>query len=274
MSLLRLLSLSAAAALVAFPASTAWSASHLWIINEIFSDESGAVQFIEMHVPTNAANERFMTNKYVRSVTTDHRFIFTSDLPPNSTAFAYLLLATDGFVGLPGAPTPDFIIQDNFFDLVADEVQWWVYDTGDLAFAAGELPLNGVESLNFDGSTGINTPTNFNGETGTINVSGSAGVPASNGDAAPFYLHVVGTQVSAGSVALEFQLPRPGIASLRVFDTSGRLVRRMFDGQAAGPVRITWNGVDDAGVTASSGVYLIRLEADGRVAVRKVPLVR
>jgi hypothetical protein len=274
MSLLRMLFVSTAALSLGLPAATAWSASHLWVINEIFSDASGSVQFIEMHVPADAANERFMTGKYVRSAATDHRFTFPNDLPVNSTAFAYLLLATEAFAGLPGAPPPDFIIQEDFFDLVADEVQWWVYNTGDLAYTAGELPLDGVTSLNFDGSTGVNSPTNFDGETGSIHVEPSS-VPSVPGSAAaPFYLHVLGAPASFGGVDLEFRVPDAGSASLRVFDTAGRLVRRMYDGAASGPVRVRWDGFDGSGTAAESGVYLVRLESGGRVAARKVPLLR
>ncbi len=37
---------------------------------------------------------------------------------------------------------------------------------------------------------------------------------------------------------------------------------------------MAWNGRDDAGNPVASGVYLSRMEADGRIEVRKMLLVR
>lgn len=66
-----------------------------------------------------------------------------------------------------------------------------------------------------------------------------------------------------------------GEYTLGVYDVRGRLVRRLAWGQSgAGPRRAVWNGRDRTGRSVPSGVYLIRLEAGGQVATRKVVLVR
>ena len=67
-----------------------------------------------------------------------------------------------------------------------------------------------------------------------------------------------------------FSLPDPTKVSLQVFDVSGRLIETLVnDLQLEGQHSIIWNGRN-----ASSGVYLVRMEASGFKDVRKVVLVR
>lgn len=80
---------------------------------------------------------------------------------------------------------------------------------------------------------------------------------------------------SAPSTGIRFQLARSGRASVRVFDNAGRLVRILLDEQRqAGEHLLTWDGMDDSGKRAPSGVYFIRFEADGRQATRQMILAR
>ena len=77
-----------------------------------------------------------------------------------------------------------------------------------------------------------------------------------------------------GTANLRFDLPRAGHVRVRVSDTAGRCVRRLLDREfVAGPPRITWDGRDDSGRRAASGVYFIRLASDGRVAAARIVLL-
>jgi len=59
---------------------------------------------------------------------------------------------------------------------------------------------------------------------------------------------------------ISFQLARGGSATLRVYDASGRLVRTLVDRSIeAGLHRVAWDGMDDRGRKATSGVYFYRL---------------
>ncbi len=158
--------LALAAALLITSASRA--ASHLWEVSQVFSSADGTIQFIEMHNPTSAANETALDNKWVRSVTTGNQYTFQANLPANSTANRYLLLATAGYAALPGAVTPDYIIPANFFDLSQDTIEYWLYAGQELVFTPGELPLDGVTSLLQNGTTQVNFATNFHGQTGSV----------------------------------------------------------------------------------------------------------
>ena len=97
-----------------------------------------------------------------------NRFTFDRNLIPPTTN-KHLLLATAGFAALPGAPTPDFIMPDNFLPFTGDTLRYWFYGPAFMTYGAGELPTNGILSLNIDGSTGVNSPTNYAGDGGSVN---------------------------------------------------------------------------------------------------------
>ncbi len=69
---------------------------------------------------------------------------------------------------------------------------------------------------------------------------------------------------NAGTV-IELSVPKQMGTSpvkLRVFDTAGRLVKTLHEGKlAGGNVRFYWNGSNDYGEAAASGVYFCRLQA-------------
>jgi len=169
---------AATAALVTV--SSAQAGSHLWVINEVFSNADGSIQFIEMANPTSAANEIVLKGKWVRSGTTLNQYDFPANLPAGSTANKHLLLATASFAALPGAPTPDYIIPENFFDLESEHITYWLYAGAHMDFNIGDLTVDGIQSLNRNGNPdmtnppvlGVNSPTNFNDETGSVDASG------------------------------------------------------------------------------------------------------
>lgn len=64
---------------------------------------------------------------------------------------------------------------------------------------------------------------------------------------------------------IRFAMRQAGPAAVKVYDLQGRLVRSLVDGHlAAGRHELVWNGTDDNGRAAASGVYLVRaVHADG-----------
>lgn len=65
-------------------------------------------------------------------------------------------------------------------------------------------------------------------------------------------------------------------ARLSVYDAAGRLVRRLHSTADArgGFVTVEWDGRGDCGERPVSGVYFVRLEVDGAVAVQKLTVLR
>jgi hypothetical protein len=68
-----------------------------------------------------------------------------------------------------------------------------------------------------------------------------------------------------GEAELTFALPQAGPASLRIYDGQGRMIRTLVSGdRPAGRQSVHWDGRDDGGRAAESGVYFARLNANGR----------
>jgi hypothetical protein len=63
------------------------------------------------------------------------------------------------------------------------------------------------------------------------------------------------------ATTLQFSLPSSDSGVLSIYDSAGRLVRRLLDGtMAAGLHRVAWDGRDATGVRVVSGVYYSRLQ--------------
>jgi glucuronoarabinoxylan endo-1,4-beta-xylanase len=74
---------------------------------------------------------------------------------------------------------------------------------------------------------------------------------------------------------IEFEIPRSSVITVKIFDVLGREVRTLVHADfQAGRHRIRWDGRDDAGRAAASGLYLVRLSTEGFVGVKKGSLIR
>ncbi len=70
-------------------------------------------------------------------------------------------------------------------------------------------------------------------------------------------------------IPLELATDAAGV-SLRVYDVLGRRVRQVWQGPlGAGSHRFVWDGRDAAGKGVAAGVYVYRVEVDGRVEAKK-----
>jgi hypothetical protein len=148
----------------------AWShsaraASHQWRFNELYTNDDGTIQFIEMRECCGFTTEINLNSKWILVVGADNKFTFDRNLTGN-TANRYLLLATQGFADLPGAPAPDFIIPDGFLALDGDDLEYWAYTAANVTY--GSLPTDGVMSFHVGTGNAVNSPTNYAGETGSI----------------------------------------------------------------------------------------------------------
>ena len=77
------------------------------------------------------------------------------------------------------------------------------------------------------------------------------------------------------STTIRFTLPDAGIATVAVYDVTGRSVRVLHDSHMSfGVHHVVWDGRDDVGNEVSSGVYLYRLTTDYGTMVRRMVLVR
>jgi photosystem II stability/assembly factor-like uncharacterized protein len=74
---------------------------------------------------------------------------------------------------------------------------------------------------------------------------------------------------------IPFDVTRASRVELRIYDSGGRLVRRLFEGDVAvNQYRIPWRGLDDEGTRVSAGVYYYELRAEDHVSCRKAIVIR
>ena len=74
---------------------------------------------------------------------------------------------------------------------------------------------------------------------------------------------------------IQYALPAESSVTLAIYNTMGQRIRTLVDGeQTAGHHRSAWDGRDDTGQAAASGLYLCRMVCGDFSAVRKLLLVR
>ena len=149
------------------------AAFHLWDVNELYSNADGSVQFIEMVVPAGPGSdsEHFIngtkfdsTNGPVtNSLTLDHQL--DTSLP---TGGRHFLVGTAGFAATPGAVTPDFIMPDGFIFPPGGGLTFVGAAGGTIDFISYDPLPTGAMSMNRNNTIGINSPTNFAGQSGSV----------------------------------------------------------------------------------------------------------
>ena len=72
-----------------------------------------------------------------------------------------------------------------------------------------------------------------------------------------------------------FTIEKDGVVTLRVYDVVGRLVRTLVDRpMKAGRYTKAWDGRDERGQKAATGLYFFRLRSDGKTSIRKGILLK
>jgi hypothetical protein len=74
---------------------------------------------------------------------------------------------------------------------------------------------------------------------------------------------------------VEYSLESAERVVISIYSVSGSLVRRLVDETtAAGEHHATWDGVDDAGQPASSGMYFVRMIAGAHTETKKIVMLK
>lgn len=154
-------------------ASPARAGHHLWRLTELFSNVSGSVQYAQLFV--NEAGESGVGPFTITA--SGHTFNFVTNLPSTATANTWILVATSNLAAQPGGVAPDYIIPAGFFSTAGGTMNYagvdsWVY---------GAVPTDGTHALMRDGTTPLNTATNFAGQIGSVNATAPPVVPAMTG---------------------------------------------------------------------------------------------
>jgi hypothetical protein len=74
---------------------------------------------------------------------------------------------------------------------------------------------------------------------------------------------------------IDYELPRTADVEISVYDLSGRRVEALVsENQTAGRYSIAWDGRDEIGTRAASGIYFYRLVAGDYAGTRKMHFLR
>ncbi len=145
-----------------------------WEIQELYTNVDGSIQYVELY--TSFSVQAFINGKSINSSYESglNNFTFSGNAPFN-TINRHLLIATQGFADLDGAPVPDYILADDFLFIPTesgDPNGASVDFLGADMVSYLEIPVDGFNSLHFDiagnSTESVNTPTNYNGDTFTI----------------------------------------------------------------------------------------------------------
>jgi flagellar hook assembly protein FlgD len=81
--------------------------------------------------------------------------------------------------------------------------------------------------------------------------------------------------VTRGRTPITYTITMPGPVSLKVYDATGRLVKTLVENdQGVGDKSVFWDGKDLNDRSVPPGVYFLELDAEQKIAVRKLILVR
>jgi len=201
MGTLRARFIAAALLLCALMTRGAFAGAHTWKINEVYTDASGLIQFVELRESGGGDSEIGTGGRAVTSSL--HSFTMTSNVA-SPTAFKSILIATPGYAALKNVPAPDYILPAAsvpFFDVTFPNTMG--YSTFDAwVIPADSIPTDGVLSFNRAAGITTNSPTNYAGQTGTVNLNPPAppAVPDGGGTGAP--MTVTALDMAASSLQI------------------------------------------------------------------------
>ena len=147
-----------------------------------------------------------------------------------------------------------------------DGERWTTYTTAD--GLAGSV-VNAV-AVDHDGALWFGTNSGVSRYGGEISAVGSPEEP-------PSLITINGVYPNPfnPSTTISFSLPAEGNVSVDIHALSGQKVRSLVSQSLrAGTHSVVWNGRDDRGKAAASGVYLVRLTMGGITASQQMTLVK
>ena len=139
------------------------SAFALWFITEIYSNEDGSVQYVELF--TEANGQENLTGQNLMALDEQgevfNTYTFSEDSPSPTTARS-LLIGTESLIAAGGV-TPDFILPENFMSLNGGSVDFAGFNT----FDYDDFPSDPGDSLQRGGVFRA-SPRNFAGVFGFL----------------------------------------------------------------------------------------------------------
>ena len=144
-------------------AQPARAAFHLWTFQQMYTNSSGSLQFIELKTTSGSQNSLGGVTLKVTSGASSNQITLPSNLTGDTTNKVFLI-GTSG-VQAAGGPAPDYTIPSNFLFQGGGTIQL----VGGSSATYTALPTDGSSARNVPASTNVvNSPTNFAGQTGVV----------------------------------------------------------------------------------------------------------
>jgi len=176
-------------------APAAGAGIHTWDVKEVFTNSDGTIQFVELFDAGAGGTEVNVGNGSLTSTLHPTGFAFGQGTVTPPTNGKRYLVATADFAALPGAPVPDVIIPANrtpFFSTTGTTTI--TFSSGD-SLVFSNPPTNGIDSFDENAGVGPNSPTNYAGNSGSVDASDPPpppGVPAWSAPAAVLTASLLG----------------------------------------------------------------------------------
>ena len=153
-------------------------------------------------------------------------------------------------------------------EIVSHHLIHFLYNTT----SAGWTAENGATGLEDQtGTLGITYPPENLADGRVIRMGYKGPYTAVKEDGVLSPIETLSVQSKTEGYDIHFSLPSHTRVKLEVFDVSGRHLQTLADKTySAGSHTLYWNGCDAKGRKIAQGVYLVRMEADGRRTTRKV----
>ncbi len=162
------------------------------------------------------------------------------------------------------------------------DLDWYLYDSSGTEVDRGYTVSN-PEAGSYTASVGryYVRVDGYNGATSsyTLNVAGGLAplseAPEKGALPLAFALRQNAPNPFNPTTTIKFDLPHKSLVSLRIYDQRGCLVRTLVnEAMTSGTKTVLWDGMDNFGRQAHSGIYLYLIEADGFHATRKMTLLK
>ncbi len=148
----------------------------------------------------------------------------------------------------------------------------WVQQTG----SPGWVPRANHTSLSYNGYLWILGGSDASG--GLLNDVwhlAAVGISEEEQQAEQYISMKISSNPVCTAATIGFTVSQPGTVLLEVFDTSGRLVRHLFNSMAEqGSQRVLWDCTDDSGHLLDGGVYFLVLKSDNTECMETITVIK
>ena len=209
-------------------AGNAFATFHLFVVDQIYTNANGSIQFIVFQQSPPADNEHEWQGHTLKSIHdgVTSTFVYPHELPSNATRNRKVLVATQGFADL-GIVAPDFVMPNGFLGTGAGRVT--CCDGYEFGYAA--LPVDGVNAIDAARNVVPNLATNFTGVSASVTAAPAAFSLNQHGLTGSWYEPATSGQGVEVEIFPDLAAPGTGVAQVSWFT---------FDATAGGADHQRW----------------------------------